>query len=426
MEYAKLSPAELSSELASLRAKYDELKSQGLKLNMSRGIPCREQLDITQTMLGVISTPEECIAENGTDCRSYGVLDGIPEAKRIFSEILNIPEANIIVAGNSSLNIMYDAVARAMLYGVVGSPAPWGKQGTIKFLCPVPGYDRHFSICESLGIEMINVDLLDDGPDMDAVEALVSSDASIKGIWCVPKYSNPTGTVYSDEVVRRMANLKPAAPDFRIFWDDAYIVHALYGAPAKQANLFEEAIKAGNENMPFIFMSTSKISFPGSGVAVLAASDANIAQIKSVMTMQTIGFDKLNQLRHVRFFGNAEGVLKHMDEHAKLLRPRFEAVQTVFERDLAPAGIASWTKPEGGYFVSLDTPDGCAKRVYTLMSELGGTITGAGATFPYKKDPRDRNLRIAPSYPSVADLTKALEALCLCVKIAAIEKMQAE
>ncbi len=422
MKYTELSQDALAAELASLRGIYDDFRAKELKLDMSRGVPSAPQLNLTLDMLHNLNTAESCKTDSGLDCRSYGTLDGIPEAKKLFADVLGVPTQNVIVFGNSSLNIMYDTVARAMLYGVCGS-TPWGKLDKVRFLCPSPGYDRHFSICQSLGIEMIPVAMTATGPDMDEVERLVAQDDSIKGIWCVPKYSNPEGIVYSDETVLRFANLKPAAKDFRIFWDDAYCVHPLYEDCAEIPNLFHEAAKAGNPDMPYIFISTSKISFPGSGVAVLAASDANIAQIKSVMTIQTIGHDKLNQLRHVRFFKDADGIREHMQKHAAILRPKFECVLKAFNETLAPTGIAEWTEPRGGYFISLNVPDGCAKRVYALMAELGVKLTNAGATFPYGNDPRDRNLRIAPSYPSVEDLTVAAEALCLCVRIAALEKL---
>lgn len=422
MNYAQMTKEALSSLLEELKKEYQTVSERHLSLDMSRGIPSREQLDLTLDMLTNLDSAETCRAENGVDCRSYGTLDGIPEAKRLFSELLGVPPKNIIVYGNSSLNIMYDTVARAMLYGVCGSK-PWAKLDRVRFLCPCPGYDRHFAICQSLGIEMIPIEMTPTGPDMDTVEKLVAEDDSIKGIWCVPKYSNPEGVVFSEETVLRFANLKPKAPDFRIFWDDAYAVHPLYEDCASIPNLLVEAEKAGNPDIAFVFMSTSKISFPGSGVAVLASSDNNIAQIKSVMTIQTIGHDKLNQLRHVRFFKSAEGVKAHMQKHAAILRPKFECVIDTFHKHFDGTGIAEWTEPKGGYFISLNVMDGCAKKVYDLMCGLGVKLTKVGATFPYGIDPRDRNLRIAPSYPSVDNLRTAAEALCLCTKIAAIEKL---
>lgn len=422
MLYKEMTEAQHADEYKLLCGKLDEYKRMNLKLDMSRGKPSAEQLELSQGMLGVINSPEDCFTEGGFDCRNYGVLDGIPEAKQIFSEILDVPSKNIIVAGNSSLNIMYDEIARLMLYGAAGVEEPWAKQERIKFLCPVPGYDRHFGICESLGIEMINVDMTPDGPDMNQVEELVR-DPSVKGIWCVPKYSNPEGITYSDETVQRFAALKPAAPDFRIFWDNAYIIHTFSDSDTRLLNIFDEAKKYGNEDIVLIFMSTSKISFPGSGVAVMAASDANIAHTKSKMAIQTIGYDKLNMMRHVKFFGSVDGLMDHMKKHADIIKPKFDAVLTTFENMLAPYGVANWTKPIGGYFLSLNVRQGCAKRVYELAKEAGVTLTEAGATFPYKHDPRDCNLRIAPTYPTVEEMETASAILCLCVRAAALEKM---
>ena len=422
MLYKEMTEAQRADEYKLLCEKLDEYKRMNLKLDMSRGKPSAEQLELSQGMLGVINSPEDCFTEGGFDCRNYGVLDGIPEAKQIFSEILDVPSKNIIVAGNSSLNIMYDEIARLMLYGAAGVEEPWAKQERIKFLCPVPGYDRHFGICESLGIEMINVDMTPNGPDMNQVEELVR-DPSVKGIWCVPKYSNPEGITYSDETVQRFAALKPAAPDFRIFWDNAYIIHTFSDSDTRLLNIFDEAKKYGNEDIVLIFMSTSKISFPGSGVAVMAASDANIAHTKSKMAIQTIGYDKLNMMRHVKFFGSVDGLMDHMKKHADIIKPKFDAVLSTFENMLAPYGVANWTKPIGGYFLSLNVRQGCAKRVYELAKEAGVTLTEAGATFPYKHDPRDCNLRIAPTYPTVEETETASAILCLCVRAAALEKM---
>ena len=422
MLYKEMTEAQRADEYKLLCEKLDEYNRMTLKLDMSRGKPSAEQLELSQGMLGVINSPEDCFTEGGFDCRNYGVLDGIPEAKQIFSEILDVPSKNIIVAGNSSLNIMYDEIARLMLYGAAGVEEPWAKQERIKFLCPVPGYDRHFGICESLGIEMINVDMTPNGPDMNQVEELVR-DPSVKGIWCVPKYSNPEGITYSDETVQRFAALKPAAPDFRIFWDNAYIIHTFSDSDTRLLNIFDEAKKYGNEDIVLIFMSTSKISFPGSGVAVMAASDANIAHTKSKMAIQTIGYDKLNMMRHVKFFGSVDGLMDHMKKHADIIKPKFDAVLSTFENMLAPYGVANWTKPIGGYFLSLNVRQGCAKRVYELAKEAGVTLTEAGATFPYKHDPRDCNLRIAPTYPTVEEMETASAILCLCVRAAALEKM---
>lgn len=421
MKYCEMTPEQLAAERASLKTQYDELMAKGLKLNMARGVLCSEQLELTHGMLNILSTKDDCFAEAGTDCRNYGVLDGLPEAKKLFADMLEVSTDCIIVGGNASLNLMYDTVVRNMIYGTEDVHEPWaGKK--IKFLCPTPGYDRHFAICESLGIEMINIPLSSDGPDMDMVEKLVSEDESIKGMWCVPKYSNPTGDVYSDEVITRLASMKPAAKDFRIMWDNAYIVHSLYGEPVKQLNILEEVKKYGNDNMIYVFASTSKISFPGAGVAVMASSPANIAAIKKVMTVQTIGHDKLNQLRHVRYFGSMEGISEQMKRHAAIIAPKFKLVDRVFTERLGELGIASWTKPQGGYFISLDVPEGCATKVYNMMSDLGVTLTPAGATYPYRRDPKDANLRIAPTFPPLNELEQACEALCLCVKIAAIDK----
>lgn len=425
MYYSQISKEQLKDECDALRAQYDELVKKGLKLDMSRGKPDTAQVCLTDGMLETLKTGDDCISENGTDCRNYGILDGLTETKKLFSELLDIPSENILVGGCSSLSLMYDEIVRAMLFGVAGGKLPWSAQGKIRFLCPVPGYDRHFAICELMGIEMINIPMLKTGPDMDMVEKYVSEDESIKGIWCVPKYSNPDGTVYSDDTVRRFAALKPKADDFRIFWDNAYAVHNLY-EEIKLANLFTLAKEYGNENLPLIFASTSKISYAGAGVAVMAASKANLDKTKKSLSIQTIGHDKLNQLRHVKYFKNAAGVIEHMKKHAALLRPKFETVLNAFEKELAPLGIAAWSKPKGGYFISLNVVPGCAKRVYELAKGAGVTLTAAGAPFPYGIDPEDSNLRIAPSYPPVSELKEAVKVLCLCVKLAAAEKALAE
>lgn len=423
MKYTEMSKEARGAEYRALCETYENLKKRGYKLDMSRGKPGAEQLNLTRGMLGILENPEECYAEDGTDCRNYGVLDGIPEAKRMFGELMGIPARNIFVGGNSSLCLMYDTIARAMLHGVLGS-TPWSKLPEVVFLCPTPGYDRHFAICESMGIRMIPIDMTPDGPDMDTVERLVSSDASVKGIWCVPKYSNPEGVTYSDETVRRFARLKPAAPDFRIFWDNAYAVHDLYDKGDELLNLFMEAQAAGNPDIVIEFASTSKISFPGSGVAILAASDRNLAAIKEQTAYQTIGYDKLNQLRHVRYFKDASGILAHMKLHAAILRPKFEIVLSAFERELRPRGVGDWIRPNGGYFIALNLPDGCARRTYQLVSECGVKLTKVGAAFPYGNDPRDRTLRIAPTNPANDDLIKAVEVLCVCARLAALEKLQ--
>lgn len=424
--YQSMSKEELTKLKAELEAKYKEFQGKGLKLDMSRGKPSAEQLDISMGMMDVLNSEVSLKCEEGVDCRNYGILEGIKEARELLGAISEVPADNIIIYGNSSLNIMYDTISRSMTHGVMGS-TPWCKLDKVKFLCPVPGYDRHFAITEHFGIEMINVPMTNDGPDMDMVEKLVSTDDAIKGIWCVPKYSNPQGITYSEETVKRFARLTPAAKDFRIYWDNAYSVHHLYEDQQDFClEILAECEKAGNPDMVYKFTSTSKISFPGSGVAAIATSKNNLADIKKQLTLQTIGHDKVNQLRHVRYFKNLDGVHAHMRKHADIMRPKFEAVIDILEKELGGLGIASWIKPRGGYFISFESMDGCAKEIVAKAKNAGVVMTGAGATYPYGKDPHDSNIRIAPSFPTSEELTQAAELFVLCVKLVSVEKLLAE
>lgn len=413
--YAEMSREELLSEKASLEERYNEFKARGLKLDMSRGKPCKEQLDLSVALNDV-----KDYVSDGVDVRNYGMLDGIPSCKKLFADLMGVKPENVIVGPTSSLNLMYDYVSQCYTHGA-GS-TPWCKLDKVKFLCPVPGYDRHFTILEHFGIEMINVDMKQDGPDMDAIEELVK-DPSVKGMFCVPKYSNPQGITFSDDVVRRIAALKPAAEDFRIVWDNAYCVHDLVEDGDKLLNIFDVLPEYGNDDMVVEVCSTSKITFPGAGISAIIASDNNIKMIKSRLSAQVISYDKMNQHRHVAFFGDANGVLNHMKKHAAILKPKFDIVIKTLNEELAGKGIASWFAPKGGYFISLDVMDGCAKRVGELCKEAGVTLTSVGATYPYGKDPNNKNIRIAPSFPPVDELSLAAELLCICTRLAAAEKL---
>ena len=424
--YKDLSREELLALKAELEKSYEEEKAKGLKLDMSRGKPSAEQLDLSMGMMDVLTSGSDLMCEQGVDCRNYGILDGIVEAKRLLSDMMEVPIDNIIIYGNSSLNVMFDAVSRCMTHGVLGM-TPWCKLDKVKFLCPVPGYDRHFAITEYFGIEMVNVPMTPTGPDMDLVEKLVAEDDSVKGIWCVPKYSNPQGITYSDETVRRFAALKPAAKDFRIFWDNAYGIHHLYDDDQDElVEILEACREAGNPDMVYKFSSTSKINFPGSGVAAIAASDANLKEIRRQMTIQTIGHDKVNQLRHARFFKDINGMREHMRKHAAIMRPKFEAVTDQLEKELTGLEIGSWTKPKGGYFISFEAMEGCAKAIVAKCKEAGMVMTGAGATFPYGIDPKDSNIRIAPTYPTLDEMKEAAKLFVLCVKLVSVEKLLAQ
>ena len=424
--YKDLSREELLEIKKKLEKEFDKVRAQGLHLDMSRGKPSKAQLDLSMGMMDVLTSDTDLVCVEGVDCRNYGVIDGIKEAKQLFADMMEVPKDNIIIFGNSSLNVMYDTVARAMTHGIMGS-TPWCKLDKVKFLCPVPGYDRHFAITEHFGIEMNNVPMTENGPDMDIVQQYVENDPAVKGIWCVPKYSNPQGITYSDETVHRFATLNPAAEDFRIFWDNAYGIHHLY--EDKQDYLIEilmECKKEGHPDMVYKFGSTSKISFPGSGIAAIAGSDANMADIRQMMAVQTIGHDKLNQLRHVRFFKDIHGMVTHMKLHAEILRPKFEAILTCLDKELSGLEIGSWLAPRGGYFISFDAMEGCAKAIVAKAKDAGLIMTPAGATFPYGNDPKDSNIRIAPSFPTPEELAIATQVFVLSVKLVSIDKILSE
>ncbi len=418
--FAKMDRASLRRRGEALRARYDAITARRLALDMTRGKPCPEQLDLSLGMLEV----RDYRAADGSDCRNYGLLEGLAEARRLFAELLQVEPAEVIVGGNSSLALMHDTIVQALLKGMPDAP-PWKVQPAVTFLCPSPGYDRHFAICERYGIEMIVVPIGAEGPDMDEVERLAESDPSVKGIWCVPRYSNPTGITYSDAVVERLAHMQTAAPDFRIFWDNAYAVHHLVERPASLKNILAACLTAGHPDRPLIFTSTSKISFAGGGVSAVAGSAANVRHLLAGLSIQTIGHDKLNQLRHVRFFKDAAGVAAHMRRHAAILQPKFAAVDDILEREHGGTGVAEWSRPEGGYFVSLDTLDGCASKVVAMAKAAGVELTKAGATFPYGKDPRDRNIRLAPSLPGLEEIRQAMELVALCIQLVSIDTLTA-
>ena len=424
--YSELTKEELQELNRELKLQYKKAQELDLNLNMARGKPSIAQLDLSMGMMDVLNSDSDLRCEDGTDCRNYGVLDGIPEALQLMEDMMEVPKDHLIIYGNSSLNVMYDQISRSYSHGVMGN-TPWCKLDRVKFLCVVPGYDRHFRITEYFGIENVPVPMLPTGPDMDIVEKLVAEDESIKGIWCVPKYSNPTGNSYSDETVMRMARLKPAAKDFRIYWDNAYTVHHLYDFDQDRVvEMLAECKRAGNPDLVYKFASTSKISFPGSGIAALAASLNNLEDIRGQLKVQTIGHDKVNQLRHVRFFGNIHGMVEHMKKHADILRPKFEAVEEIFSQELGGLGIADWTSPKGGYFISFNTMEGCAKEVVSKCAKAGVTLTSAGATWPGGKDPKDSNIRVAPSFPPLEDLKTATRVLALCTKLVTTEKLLKE
>lgn len=418
VKFTEMDVKELEELRETLLKKYEDFKNMKLKYDMSRGKPCKEQLDLSMKMMEI----KDYKSLDGVDCRNYGGLDGIQEAKELFAKVLEVDSDETIIGGNSALTMIYDTFARAMSFGVLGSEIPWGKLPKVKFLCPSPGYDRHFAICELFGIEMIPVDMNSDGPDIETIEKLAGTDEAIKGIICVPKYSNPDGITYSDHIVDRLAKMSTKAKDFRIIWDNAYVVHDLFEEGDKLKNILTACKEAGNEDRVLMYVSTSKITFPGAGVSAMGASKANIRKIKEQLSVQMIGPDKMNQLRHVRFLKDMENIEKHMRKHAKILEPKFSAVLDTLSSELDGKEIAWWNKPKGGYFISLNTLDGCAKEVIKMTAEAGVIMTPAGATFPYGNDPRDRNIRIAPSFPSVEELKKAMEVFCTCIQIVSIDK----
>ena len=421
MEYASMNQAQLQTEYELVAKKFEDLKGKNLKLDMSRGKPGKEQLDLVSDMLTVLAKPEDCV-QDGLDVRNYGELTGLPSAKRLFAEILGCQPEECFIGGNASLNLMYDTISKAYTHGLLHSEKPWAKLDTVKFLCPSPGYDRHFKVSQSFGMELIMIDMTETGPDMDAVEAAVK-DPAVKGMWCVPKYSNPDGIIYSPETINRIARLKPAAPDFLLMWDNAYCIHEFEGDYLPFPDLLSICREAGNPDMVFEFASTSKVTFPGAGVSVMASSVENIKYMTSLIGIQTISADKINQLRHVRYLKDKAHTLELMKKHAAVLAPKFRTVLDALDKEIAPLGIASWKRPKGGYFVSLNTADGLAKRTLALCKEAGVVMTGAGATYPYGKDPRDRNIRIAPSLPPVAELETAIDVFCVCLRLAALEKL---
>lgn len=421
MLYSEMSRDELVSLKNELTKKYEDVKALGLSLDMSRGKPGADQLDLSVGMLDIISHAEDCKDENGFDCRNYGVLDGIPDCKKLFADLLEVKPENVIIGGSSSLNLMYDYLNQCMFLGVMGNE-PWSKQGKVKFICNVPGYDRHFAITEFFGIEMISVEMTNDGPDVGAIAELIK-DPMVKGMFCVPKYSNPNGVTYTDDVVKALAALKPAAKDFRVIWDNAYIIHELTDTPDVLLNIFDACKEYGTEDYFVEFTSTSKISFPGAGVSAIAASEANIADIKKRLGFQTISYDKLKQLSHVKFFKNVDGIREHMKKHAEIIAPKFDMVLNMLDKEIAPLGIGEWVNAKGGYFISYNTVGCSAKRIGQLCKNAGLVLTTVGATYPYGIDPEDRNIRIAPTFPSVDNLKKAMEVFCLCAKLAAVEAL---